>query len=187
MKLHERFSTGAPHTPPCFAADFFVRVRNCVPVPHDLSHLLQPLHWFKTQWTGQAPRLQGVVLLQVFPAASAEQGLPPLDAGVVMERVCVFTPAPHETEHALRPLQVVSQSTGHEKELQLRSWLMCPHALPEFPGAVWTLRKRRWTPVPHERLHWPQLPQLASLQSTGHACVLQGRLSSVAPQAAPPL
>ena len=135
---------------------------------------------------GQGPRLHGVGLLRVLPAASAEQGLPPLDAGVVMERVCVFTPGPHETEHALRPLQVVSQSTGQEKVLQLRSSLMRPHDLPEYAGGVCTLRKRRCTPVPHERLHWLQLPQLASLQSTGQACVLHGRLSTVAPQAAPP-
>jgi hypothetical protein len=137
----------------------------------------------------KSPTLQSIGQLSMLHSrVSAECGhaLPPA-LGSVTERLRDCEPLSHDfvqVDHALQ-LPFKTQSAGHAAELQLRASFSCGHASPPFAGAVLS-RLRDCEPVPHDLVQTDQALKMPTTQLTGHACVLQSRLSREVGQALPP-
>jgi hypothetical protein len=71
--------------------------------------------------------------------------------------------------------------------LQLEVSDVTPHDLPPSAVALMIERARVLVPLPQDKEHVPQLPQLLCTQSTGHASMLQGRYSVADGHALPPV
>ena len=79
----------------------------------------------------------------------------------------------------------MAQCTGHAWLLQVRVSAECGQATP--PALGWTLARVRFCePAPHDLVQLDHAVQVAMLQSAGHACVLQARVSVECGHATPP-
>ena len=99
--------------PPCCVAVAMERERVCAPPPHDAVQSPQALQPVTTQSIGQAWVLHSRV------SDACAQATPPCCDAVVTERVRIWLPVPHVSEHEVQPLHAVwTQSTGHAASLQ---------------------------------------------------------------------
>ena len=78
-----------------------------------------------------------------------------------------------------------AQCTGHGPWSQAWVSAVCGHAAPPKRGAT-LARLRFCEPAPHDLVQVDHGPNASGLQLTGHACVLQLRVSAVCGQALPP-
>jgi hypothetical protein len=94
-------------------------------------------------------------------------------ADTVTLRVRVAVPPLHDAEHAVH---VDHSVTAHEHTPceHVRDSVSWPHAAPPLAGAVFTMRWRRWSPLPHACEHGLQFDQTLSAQSTAHAACEHG-------------
>jgi hypothetical protein len=90
------------------------RERDCVPVPHDLVHVVQALKARTVQWIGHGPCVHERV------SAVCGQDLPPFrGARTTRERRC--RPLPHDFVHVPQLAQLpMRQSVGQACALQRR-------------------------------------------------------------------
>ena len=90
---------------------------------------------------------------------------------VTMDRVRLFTPVPHETEHAFQFVHAdTTQFTGHPTSAHDRSSTSGDgQASPPNVAAVVTERTCDWTPVPQLLLHFVHADHSETVQCTGHA------------------
>ena len=96
MSLHERLCfNGEQFLPPNAAPDTTLRLRLCVPEPHDCVHAVQPDHELGTQSTGQILALH-VMTSDMCPV----HGLPPCLGWTRISRLRERVPPPHVLEHA---------------------------------------------------------------------------------------
>jgi hypothetical protein len=100
--------------PPFIGCWVTVRVRNCIPPPQALLHMLQSLQALTWQSTGMA---HGWVL-QSRVSLSGGQAWPPLVGGWVTVRVRVCVPPPQALLHMLQALQALTW--------QLFAWTQVP-------------------------------------------------------------
>ena len=93
--------------PPSAAGVVTSRVRWRVPPPHGAVQLPHSCHAPTTQSTAQASTLQTT------DSVSSGHDVPPLDAGVTIERACTLTPPPHQAEQLPKtPQSDTAQCTG---------------------------------------------------------------------------
>ena len=143
------------------------RDRLCKPLPHVFVHAVQELNGETSQWIGHGPKSQFVV------SVSAPHATPPCAAAAVVARVRVRTPVAHDCEQSLHASQAdCTQLKGQDMALQARVSDVDPQPLP--PCANWRVmaRERVWEPLSQDLVHEPYVPQLDTMQSTGHASLL---------------
>jgi hypothetical protein len=156
-----------------------VRLRDCVPAPHDVVHVDQAPKLGSTQSTGHACALQ----LRV--SAECGQATPPL-VGSWVARLRSCEPEPHEAVQVDQASKAgTTQSTGHAWALHDCISALCGQALPPLVGATW-VRLRSCEPMPHEAVQVVQAPKVPTSQSAGHAWALQARVSAECGQTLPP-
>jgi hypothetical protein len=91
-----------------------LRLRDWVPVPHDLVHVVQALKAEVAQWIGHGPSVQARV------SAVCGQAAPPL-TGATWVRERVWTPAAHVVLQAVQARKAPgTQLTGQAAVLQAR-------------------------------------------------------------------
>ena len=135
--MHARFSTVAGHAAPPFDGCACLRVRVCVPAPHDLVHVLQAPYVPTTQSTGHACSLQARV------SAECGHAAPPA-LGCVSLRLRDCEPAPQDfVQVDQAEKSPTSQLTGHCAVAHVRTCVRCGQALPPFVGAT-VVRSRAW-------------------------------------------
>jgi hypothetical protein len=101
------------------------RARVWEPVPQVLEHVDQLVKAETSQCTGQGPSVQDWASLR------EGQSSPPKAAGVAMERVRLWEPAPQDLEHAVQEVKEdTSQSTGQESMLHCWVAALVGQALP---------------------------------------------------------
>ena len=126
--------------------------------------------------------------LHASESVSGAQPTPPKRGSTLRVRVRVRLPPPHETEQLPQSCHALSlQSTGHSLVLQLCVSSSAPQAVPPWSGAIFCVRLRTCTPLPHVSEHPPQLPQAFISQWIGHAFTkqLDERALSASAHAAP--
>ena len=156
-----------------------MRLRDCVPVPHDLVHVDQASKAEVAQWTGHGPSLHGCV------SAACGHVAPPC-SGCTKVRVRDCEPAAHEVLQADQVAQEPTpQPTGHAWLLQVRASCLCGQAVPPSTGSV-VARLRDCAPVPHDLVHTDQAENVPTTQSAAHACTLHACVSAECGQALPP-
>jgi len=118
---------------------------------------------------------------------SSGHALPPKRACWVTVRVACCVPPPQLFEQAPKgPQSPTLQSTGHACVLQGCSLDSSGHALPPKRACWVTVRVACCVPPPQLFEQAPKGPQSPTLQSTGHACVLQGCSLDSSGHALPP-
>ena len=73
----------------------------------------------------------------------------------------------------------VGSGVGHGNSLHGKVSFVLPHSSPPCAASISTVRLRVFDPLPHSALHAAQSCQSPIAQSTGHACVLQSKISDV--------
>jgi hypothetical protein len=134
-----------------------LRLRDWVPVPHDLVQPVQALKAEVVQWIGHGPCVQARV------SALCGQAAPP-NCGATLVRERLWTPAAHVVLQALQVLKPrpppTWQSIGQAAALQARVSAVCGHAAPPKVGCT-CVRERLWAPVPHDFVQVVQAPNEA--------------------------
>jgi hypothetical protein len=157
-----------------------LRLRDWVPLPHDLVQAVQALKAVVSQWIGHGPSVQACVSAVCGHAAPPNRG-----ATLVRERL--WTPAAHVVLHAVQALKApMLQSIGHACSLHARVSAEAGQALPPAVGAT-LVRERLWAPVPHDLVHVVYALNVPTWQLAAHACALHPRVSALCGHAAPPL
>ena len=179
--LQPRTSCTSEQSSDAWGVSSTVRLRDCVPPPHDIEHVVHSSH--AEYGHAHVPSSQSRC-----SAATLLDAAAPPQLGCVIARVRVFCPpSPHVLLHELQlPHSPTAPSTGQQCSLQARVSAEWGHALPPNCGCT-TARMRTWLPPPHVALHTPQLPSAKSLtaQSSGHDATLHSRVSMLAVQSAP--
>jgi hypothetical protein len=104
----------------------------------------------------------------------------------VTERLRDCAPVPHDLVQVDQtPNADVAQWIGHGPLLHVRVSSACGHALPPFVGGV-LVRLRDWMPLPHDFVQVNQDSHVPTSQLTGHAWLLQSRVSAACGHALPP-
>jgi hypothetical protein len=120
-----------------------LRLRDWVPVPHDLVQVVQVLKAEVAQCTGHGPSVQACV------SSACGQAAPP-KRGSTLVRERLWTPAAHVVLHAVQALKAPgTQLTGQAWPLQARVSAVCGQATPPLVGCV-CVRERLWAPPPHD-------------------------------------
>jgi hypothetical protein len=92
--------------------------------------------------------------------------------------VRLWLPVPHDLVHAVHAVKAeTAQCTAHGPTEQSATSLSAGQAAPPNCGAV-CVRVRDVVPPPHDFVHVEYVPHAPMMQSTGHACVLQARVSA---------
>lgn len=113
--------------------------------------------------------------------------LPPCEALTASKRERAWKPPPHETEQSPHCIHGPgTQSVGHRYLLHDRVCVAAPHGTPPYAMERATVRLRACSPVPHDLLHWLQLPHSFCTQSTAHECVLHVLFATSALHTLPP-
>jgi hypothetical protein len=157
-----------------------VRVRDCVPPPHDTVHGDHADHCVTEHV--QTPRLHDVVSL------SASHAVPPLAGGTTTLRVRRDSPGPHICEHAPHEVHALSwQLTGHAAGEHASLSESGGHEAPLHCASVVTVRVCVRVPEPHVTEHDDHVAQLLTTHDTGQQPKPQLAVSESCGHAAPPL
>ena len=165
--------------PPKAAAVRTERVLVLVPVPQDLVQEPYLVQAETLQSTGQAWRLQ-------VRSCSEGHSSPPWAAAVFTTKVRDWTPVPQDLEQAVQAFQVSTQSMGQGWVLQSRRDQGVGQARPPWAARLTTERVLDWTPPPHFSVQVFQADHMETLQSMGHAKVLQVVVALRVAQRTPP-
>ena len=130
--------------PPCCASAVTARVRVFVPAPHETV---------QEENVPQSDAVQSIGHAWVLHSRDSDvwaQSAPPNRGVVVIERVRVCVPRPHDSVHAPKSAHWdIMQSLGHECVLHSLS-LPCGHALPPTDGWLVTTTAACCEPAPHD-------------------------------------
>lgn len=152
-----------------------LRARVRRPPPHETEHAVHDDHVESTQSRAHGVMPHGLT------SDSGGQSM----ADTVTLRVRVAVPPPHDAEHVVQADHSVT-AHAHAPCEHTRDSVSSSHAAPPLADAVFTMRWRRWSPVPHACEHGLQFDQTLSTQSTAHAAGEHGSLSRSDGHAVPP-
>jgi hypothetical protein len=177
--LHSRVSAACGQAAPPYRGAALVRLRFCVPPPHDLVHVDQALHVYLTQSSGHS------CLLQSLASAGCGHAVPPF-CGAIKVRLRDCAPVPHDLVQEDQADQSPTlQSVGQLKVLHVDSSEAVGQLVPPLTGAV-SARTRFIAPPSHDAEQADHAPHSAMTQSAGHAKMLQSCASSGCGHALPP-
>jgi hypothetical protein len=157
------------------------RVLEWMPPPHFSVQVEAPDQPETLQSMGQA------WTLQVRCWVSGAHKAPPWAVLVTTDLERNIVPVAQDWEHVLKADQVdCLQSTGQAWRLQVRVWRSAVHAAPPWATNVTTDLVRNIVPVPHDLEQLLKVDQPESLQSMGHANLLQEVMAERVGQSLPP-